>query len=103
MSKLNDLYQKASVDGDLKTELMAVNKKLQEEKTLTKETAIPEVILIAAKYGITLEPADFEQLLTDDQLESVAGGCSTSTLVQPRGPDTSYRGPWKHYDGSPIC
>ncbi|GHV71487.1 hypothetical protein AGMMS49928_23470 [Spirochaetia bacterium] len=73
MSKLSDFYQKASADGDLKNELMAVNKKFREEKTLTKEAAIPEVILIAAKYGITLEPADFEQL-TDDQLASVAGG-----------------------------
>ncbi|GHV71488.1 hypothetical protein AGMMS49928_23480 [Spirochaetia bacterium] len=72
MSKLSDFYQKASADGDLKNELMAVNKKFREEKTLTKETAVPEVILIAAKHGITLEPADFEQL-TDDQLASVAG------------------------------
>ncbi|GHV71485.1 hypothetical protein AGMMS49928_23460 [Spirochaetia bacterium] len=73
MSKLSDFYQKASADGDLKTELMAVNKKFREGKTLTKEAAIPEVILIAAKHGITLEAADFEQL-TDDQLASVAGG-----------------------------
>ncbi|GHV71483.1 hypothetical protein AGMMS49928_23450 [Spirochaetia bacterium] len=83
MSKLTDFYKKAESDPALKADLEAA-KKRYEGQDPDKATVVAEGIAIAAKHGVTLEPADFELAkgeLNEEELSTVAGGC---------GPDVPY-------------
>jgi hypothetical protein len=93
MGKLIDFYKKAESDGKLRADLEAANGRLEKQKNISRETVVAEVIKIAAEYGTSLEPADFEaeQCELDElELEAAAGG-KVSVCVTP-GDDPFGRG-----------
>ncbi|GHV72318.1 hypothetical protein AGMMS49928_28930 [Spirochaetia bacterium] len=76
MSKLIDFYKKAESDPALRADLEAA-KKRYEGQIPGRETIVAEGIALAAKHGVTLEPADFEFKkgeLDEEDLSDVSGG-----------------------------
>jgi hypothetical protein len=82
MSKIIDFYKKAQENEALKADLEAAGKTLAEKKETNEEVIIAEVIKIAAKHEISLEPADLKVKqgeVDEAELEAVAGGKSKWT------------------------
>ncbi|GHV69385.1 hypothetical protein AGMMS49928_11500 [Spirochaetia bacterium] len=85
MNKVIDFYKNAESNPALRADLEAA-KKRYEGQIPGKETIVSEGIAIAAKYGVILEPADFESAfakgeLTEEELEAVAGGFVAPLLM----------------------
>ena len=88
MSKLTDFYKKAETDPALKADLEAAQKRYEGQNP-DKATFVAEGIAIAAKHGVTLEPADFELKegeLDEEELSAVAGGAGGIVPFLPRCP-----------------
>jgi hypothetical protein len=80
MSKIVDFYKKAKDDPKIMADIEAVQKKYANAAKFD-EKITADLIEVAKKHGTTLTPEDFQVKKADlgeDDLATVAGGCSES-------------------------
>jgi hypothetical protein len=82
MGAFEDLHLQANKDPALKAELYALGTKYAYVPD-GRNLAIKATIAIAERYGIRLEPSDFNAPLLDSELESVSGSGVYSPAGRP--------------------